>query len=122
MRTDCKHRLRGTSASGDVTESCELDSAPDAPYACPDDCPVFEKRRLVTAGFEYGSLAEARHRTVDRSPEAPSEDDLALLAELESLVDGMSDEVEAAESERRRAEAKAKQRRQRKPPQKKRRR
>ncbi len=58
MREDCKHYQSRTYPSGEVARFCRLDLAPEAPWHCPDDCSMYEKR-LVDAGFERGSLTES---------------------------------------------------------------
>jgi hypothetical protein len=121
MRSDCRHFFRRTvDRTGDRVEGCAVDAAPDAPFSCPSQCPFFEKRSLSHTGFVYGSLApDAPAASVDAtapvpSPDAPSDDEAALLAELEQIVSEVAPQELEREQERRRAEDRTRRRRGRK--------
>lgn len=115
MRTDCRHYSRRTGAGGEVTEACGVGAAPDAPLRCPVDCPQFERRKLSTVAFEYGSLTDARTGPADVSgPGDVDAGDEALFAELRGVLDGVADDAVTAEAERRRADETRKRRARRK--------
>ena len=80
MRTDCRHYSRRTSAAGEVREGCRINAAPDAPYSCPENCPLFERVSVSRAGWQVGSLgaADTPRRDAARPP---------LPAEAEGLFD-----------------------------------
>lgn len=106
MRTDCRHYESRSYASGDTVRKCRLDLAPEAPWRCPADCPMFELRR-VDAGWDYGSLRTA----MAPAPEEPVElgaDVAALLNEAEDIVNAAGREIvgEQAQAEERRARKK----------------
>lgn len=101
MRTDCRHYSRRTGASGEVTEQCDVDAAPDAPLRCPEACPKFEARKLSTLGFDYGALSDARDSAADDATVDVDVD--ALLAEMRGVVDDVADAAVADDAARRRA-------------------
>jgi hypothetical protein len=98
MRTDCKHYESRTYASGEVVRKCRLDLAPEAPWRCPADCAAFE-RRLVDAGWQYGSLSPAVQEPPAPLPDA-SGDVAALLDEAEAIVNAAGRELKAEQAER----------------------
>ena len=55
MRQECKHFESRTYADGETVRKCDLDLAPDAPWRCPDNCPMYE-RRLADLAWTQGSL------------------------------------------------------------------
>ena len=55
MRHECKHFESRTYANGETVRKCDLDLAPDAPWRCPDKCPMYE-RRLADVAWTHGSL------------------------------------------------------------------
>jgi hypothetical protein len=57
VREDCRHYLRRTSGSGDLTQRCRLSVNTEDPFACPDDCLFFEARALSEAGWAQGSAS-----------------------------------------------------------------
>jgi len=67
MRTDCRHYESRTYTSGEVVRKCRLDLAPEAPWRCPDDCPMYELRR-IDVGRNYGTLRSA-NETPEPEPE-----------------------------------------------------
>jgi hypothetical protein len=89
MRTDCRHFESRTYGSGEVVRKCRLDLAPEAPWRCPDDCPLYEIRRM-DVGWNYGSL-----RTAGASPDpGPAGTDVAaLLNEAEDIVNAAAPDV-----------------------------
>ena len=76
MREDCRHYQSRTYASGEVARFCVLDMAPDAPWRCPDNCPVYE-RRLADAGWTHGKLVEPPIE--QEPPDVPAADAADLL-------------------------------------------
>ncbi len=113
MRTECSHYYVKTARSGDRVEGCHLGAAPDAPEACPRHCLYFEKRRLSTTGFVYGSLSPER-REEEPVPTPVDEDAEALLADVRDLFEEIAPQVAAEEAERRQAADRAARRRRRK--------
>jgi hypothetical protein len=83
MRTDCKHYESRTYQSGDIVRKCRIDLAPEAPWKCPDECPGYE-RKMLDAGWVYGSLGAAQAPADDPAPSGP--DVAALLDEAEQIV------------------------------------
>jgi hypothetical protein len=99
MREDCRHYQSRTYTSGEVARFCVLDMAPDAPWRCPDNCPVYE-RRLADAGWTHGSLVEP---TLEDEPEGVSAADAAdVLENAEEIVDAVAPDAlsEARDRER----------------------
>jgi len=88
MRTDCRHYESRTYASGEAVRKCLLDLAPEAPWRCPDECPRYE-RRMIDAGWQYGSLVEGMKA-------APAEPEVAMTADVAALLDEAEDIVNAA--------------------------
>ncbi len=89
MREDCRHYESRTYPSGEVARKCDLDLAPDAPWACPQDCPSFQVRVTLPNWIE-GSLASPP------APEAPVKmgaDVAALLDEAENIVNSAAPSV-----------------------------
>jgi hypothetical protein len=82
MRTDCRHYESRSYPSGEIVRKCRLDAAPEAPWRCPDDCPMFE-RRLIDAGWQYGSLTEGAKAP---EPEPAGQDVAALLDQAEDII------------------------------------
>lgn len=83
MRTECKHFESRTYGNGDTMRKCNLDLAPDAPWRCPDDCPMYE-RRMADIAWAHGSLVPPV------TPVAPASLDdgtaAAVLDEAEQIV------------------------------------
>lgn len=97
MRTDCKHYESRTYASGDVVRKCRIDLAPDAPWKCPDDCVGFE-RRMIDAGWQYGSLTPTKP---EPEPVAAEPDDIsALLDSAEEIVNAAGAELMAEQQKK----------------------
>jgi hypothetical protein len=84
MRTDCKHYESRTYGSGEAVRKCALDLAPNAPWECPANCPSYA-RKLIDAGWQYGSLAPAKESAV-APPSKLDPDVAALLSETEAIV------------------------------------
>ena len=84
MREDCRHYQSRTYTSGEVARFCVLDMAPDAPWRCPDNCPVYE-RRLADAGWTHGSLVEPA--VEDEPTDVPAADAADLLENAEEIVE-----------------------------------
>ena len=85
MRTDCRHYESRTYSSGEVVHKCRIDVAPEAPWRCPNECPMFEKR-MFDAGWNYGSLAPSRPAP-EPSQAIPEVDDAAIAALLDEAED-----------------------------------
>lgn len=101
MREDCKHYQSRTYPNGETARFCVLDLAPEAPWRCPDECPRYE-RRMVNAGFTYGTLAKT-----PPTPELPGgiPDNIAeLLDNAEDIINAIAPELIA---EKRHAENQA---------------
>lgn len=101
MRTDCRYYESRTYGGGETVRKCKLDLAPEAPWQCPADCHGYS-RRMVDAGWTYGSLAGAMG-DVPAEPEVPvGEDVAALLDAAEDIVNaagqGILDELAAKEA------------------------
>ncbi|MGD0942777.1 MAG: hypothetical protein ABR972_00655 [Acidimicrobiales bacterium] len=99
MREDCRHYQSRTYASGEVARFCVLDMAPDAPWRCPENCPVYE-RRLADAGWTQAKVTEP---ALEQEPADVSAADAAdLLEDAEEIVSAVAPEAlaEAAERER----------------------
>ena len=95
MRTDCKHYESRTYASGDIVRKCRIDLAPEAPWKCPENCAGYE-RRMIDAGWTYGSLGAA-HAPADEPP--PLAGDAAkLLDEAEDIINAAGAELREEQS------------------------
>ncbi|MGA3216992.1 MAG: hypothetical protein ABSD97_15040, partial [Acidimicrobiales bacterium] len=80
MREDCRHYQSRTYTSGEVARFCVLDMAPDAPWRCPENCPVYE-RRLADAGWTQARVTEP---ALEPEPvEVPAADAADLLEDAE---------------------------------------
>lgn len=89
MRVDCKYYESRTYASGDTVRMCRLDLAPEAPWRCPEDCPMYE-RKLADGGWVLGSLASKP--TPDEPPRL-DEDAVALLDQAEDIINAVGPDV-----------------------------
>jgi hypothetical protein len=85
MRTECRHYESRTYGQGETVRKCRLDLAPDAPWRCPENCPMFEKRRF-DAAWQYGSLSAAMAPTPAAEPKGLDDNAAALLDEAENIV------------------------------------
>lgn len=94
MRHDCKYFSSRTFGGGDTVQRCELDVAPEAPWRCPDDCALFE-RRLMDVGWQHGGMAVAADREEPPGLDGDAGDVAALMADLEEIVDGAAGEARA---------------------------
>jgi hypothetical protein len=88
MRTDCKHYESRTYGTGEVVRRCALDLAPEAPWACPADCPRYS-RRMIDAGWQYGDLTKGMEP-------APPEPEVEMNADIAALLDEAEDIVNMA--------------------------
>ena len=102
MRTDCRHYKRRTSAAREVVEGCRLDAAPDAPYRCPENCPLFEEVKVSRAGWQVGSLGTPEP-TANVQPVTRDDDGLFDTLESEFSPDLVA---EIEDQERRRGKGK----------------
>lgn len=101
MREDCRHYQSRTYDSGEVARFCVLDMAPDAPWRCPENCPVYE-RRLSDAGWSHGKLVEP---AVEQEPADVNAADAAdLLEDAEEIVSSVAPEAVAEAEDRERKE------------------
>jgi hypothetical protein len=92
MRTDCRHYESRTYSSGEMVRKCRLDLAPEAPWRCPTDCPMFELRRM-DVGWQYGSFA-AGGEAPAREPGGREDDGVAaLLNAAEDVVNSAAPEI-----------------------------
>jgi hypothetical protein len=97
MREDCKHYQSRTYSDGEAARVCALDMAPEAPWRCPDGCVGFE-RRMIDAGWNYGSLAE---KPVEAEPIGDPADFADLLAQADDIVNEIApEELARIEKER----------------------
>jgi hypothetical protein len=100
MRDDCKHFESRTYGNGETVRKCDLDLAPEAPWACPADCPSFSRRSDIA--WQYGS------QVAPPAPPAPSslgkDDSVArLLDEAEDIITAAGPDILAEiEAEKRR--------------------
>lgn len=92
MRQDCKHFQSRTYPSGDTMRKCALDLAPEAPWACPDDCAKYE-RRMADVNWRHGTLVTPP--TPD-PPESVGDDE-----SVADLLDAAEDIINAAVPEAR---------------------
>jgi hypothetical protein len=99
MRTECRHYESRTYGQGETVRKCRLDLAPEAPWRCPTDCPMFEKRRF-DAAWQYGSLSGAMAPTPTPEPANLDDAAAALLDEAEDIVNAAGAEA-LAEMDRR---------------------
>ena len=100
MREECKQFESRTYANGETVRKCNLDLAPDAPWRCPSDCPKYE-RRLVDAGWQYGSLVPKI--TPDDPPGLDDGSAAAVLDEAEDFLNSIgADVVAEVEAQRKR--------------------
>jgi len=107
MREDCRHYQSRTYASGEVARFCVLDMAPDAPWRCPDACPVYE-RRLADAGWTQAKRTEpALEEEPTDVPAADAADLLENAAEIISAVapDALAEARKQARKQERRSSA-----------------
>lgn len=102
MRTDCRHYESRTYGSGETVRKCRLDAAPEAPWRCPADCALYEKRRF-DAGWAYGSLAPDRQ--APPAPAVPDEQVASVLDAAEDIVNAVGPDVLAEFEERDRAKS-----------------
>ena len=92
MRTECRHYESRTYGQGETVRKCRLDLAPEAPWRCPESCPMFEKRRF-DAAWQYGSLSGAMAPTPAPEPASLDDHAAALLDEAENIVNAAGAEA-----------------------------
>ena len=102
MRQDCKHFESRTFPNGDAVHRCKLDAAPEAPWRCPDECPLFEKR-LIDAGWTLGSFNPRTEPQAEPEPEPAAEGVAELFEELEGIIDEAAPEIIADVEKRKRS-------------------
>jgi hypothetical protein len=86
MREDCAHyESRTYDDDGEVARFCTLGLAPEAPWRCPENCQSYERILMISADFEAGSLAHTP--PVEDEPDAPTEDNIDVLADAEAIVE-----------------------------------
>ena len=89
MRSDCRHYESRSYSTGEIVRKCRIDLAPEAPWRCPDDCPMFEKRR-IDVGWQYGSLTDAVRAP---EPEPTGDEVAALLDQAEDIVNSAAPDI-----------------------------
>ena len=94
MRTECRHYESRTYGHGETVRKCRLDLAPEAPWRCPEGCPMFERRRF-DAAWQYGSLSGAMAPTPTPEPDTLDQSAAALLDEAENIVNAAGAEARA---------------------------
>ena len=101
MREDCKNFQSRTYANGETVRKCDLDLAPEAPWRCPADCPMYE-RRLADVNWAHGTLVTPP--TPDEPPGVGDDAVAALLDEAENIVNTAGPQIlaEVHEEQRRR--------------------
>ena len=93
MRQDCKHFQSRTYPTGDTMRKCSLDLAPEAPWACPAECPKFQPR-LADVGWRHGTLITPP--TPDTPPGIGEDPSIArLLDEAENIINQAGDSIRA---------------------------
>ena len=100
MRRDCRHYETRTYRSGETVHMCRLDLAPEAPWRCPDDCPMYEVRAF-DAGWTQGSLAK---KNLPEDPPRLDQDTAAILDEAEDIVNAVGPDI-LQDVERQRSQA-----------------
>jgi len=101
MREDCRHYQSRTYASGEVARFCVLDMAPDAPWRCPENCPVYE-RRLADAGWVQAKQTEP---ALEPEPsDMPAADAADLLNDADDIVSAVAPQAIAEARDRERKE------------------
>ena len=84
---------------------CSLDLAPEAPWACPDDCEGFQ-RRLADVNWKHGTLLTP---ATPGAPDSVGSDPsiAALLDAAEDIINRAGDDIVAeVQEERRKAQRK----------------
>ena len=90
MREECKNYQSRTYPSGEVARFCRLDLAPEAPWKCPDDCPMYSPR-MADVGWQHGSLVEP---PIEERPEMIEGEDAAkVLDEAEDIINEVGHKV-----------------------------
>jgi hypothetical protein len=51
VKTDCRHYVHRSTATGEALQRCRLAVNEDDPFACPDGCLFFEERTVAGAGW-----------------------------------------------------------------------
>ncbi len=93
MRQDCKHFQSRTYPTGDTMRKCALDLAPEAPWACPQDCAKYEPR-LADVGWHHGTLVTPPTPAVP--PGVGEDPSIAhLLDEAENIINRAGDTIRA---------------------------
>jgi hypothetical protein len=52
VHDDCRHYVRQTVRMGELLERCRLGANDTLPFACPEGCVFFERRRTSSAGWQ----------------------------------------------------------------------
>ncbi len=86
MREECKHFQSRTYSSGEVARFCVLGNAPDQPWACPDNCMIFEPR-LADVGWSHGTL---RNTKVEPAPSGAPEQRRDVLDSAAEIVNSVA--------------------------------
>lgn len=91
MREDCKHYESRTYAGGETVRKCQLDLAPEAPWACPPDCGSYAPRLADVNWAHTGLVAPP----LPPEPTELGEDVAALLDEAEDVVNAAGPRIMA---------------------------
>lgn len=87
MRVECKNFESRTYGNGETVRKCNLDLAPEAPWACPEDCPKYQ-RRMVDTGWAHGTAI------VPPTPARPEGEGIAeLLDAAEEIVNSAGPDI-----------------------------
>ena len=89
MRENCRHYESREYDDGEVARFCTLDLAPEAPWRCPENCPMFELS-ANDGSFETGSLEST---VVEAEPDDAPDEIVGVLADAEEIVHAAEAEV-----------------------------
>jgi hypothetical protein len=54
VNQDCRHYVMQTVRGGDKLERCRVDANCSLPFACPEGCVFYERRKVSSAGWHLG--------------------------------------------------------------------
>jgi len=52
VKADCRHYVMQTTSRGEKLERCRVGANEDIPFACPEGCLFYEKRKVSSAGWQ----------------------------------------------------------------------
>jgi hypothetical protein len=70
VRTDCRHYLLRTTASGEALQRCRLAANEESPFDCPEGCLFYEPRSVMGAGWAQAP-SQPMSNTSANLPEPP---------------------------------------------------